>query len=238
MDQSSRMPSRLGLLVGGSLVDPDAAVLHRSARRTGRVEDAVQLARQPGERSRQHRVRPYAGERLHLFTASRGDERDFRRNWCPYPSRAVLDSLDMAAPPPDDLGVDPPGSRRGGHNPDRTESGERQCAVPCHWRAQHPGRQCSDDLARTGHLARAVGATDRSKARSARSERSERSNRTGVVLSAVGCDRLPRAAGWPLPRDLDRSWRRSGGTHCAVSVDHLADRVQSVVCQAAPQQRF
>jgi len=48
-----------------------------------------------------------------------------------------------------------------GHSPDRTESGERQRAVPCHWRAQHPDRQCSDDLARTGHLARALGATDR-----------------------------------------------------------------------------
>ncbi len=41
------------------------------------------------------------------------------------------------------------------------EPRERQCAVPPDRGAEYPRRQCSDDLARTGHLGPALGIPDR-----------------------------------------------------------------------------
>ena len=143
------------------LVDPDAAVLHRSGRGPGCLDDAVQSDRQPGEQSGQHSVRPYPGKHLHLFSASRGDEYDFRPDRRPYSYRTFSDALDMAAAPSDDVGFDPSGSRRLGDNSGGAEPGERQCAVPPDRGAEYPRRQCSDDLARTGHLGPALGIPDR-----------------------------------------------------------------------------
>ena len=96
------------------------------------------------------------------------------------------------------------GTRRSGHHSGRTKPRECQCFVPPDWRTEHPGRQCSDDLARSGCLAR--------------------SQQAGLVLCAIRCDRVSWAAGRASPRDLDRSCRWTRRTPRALSTDHLADR--------------
>src|SRR5215211_2932534 len=135
------------------LVDHDAAVLPGTGGGAGCLAYAVQPDRQPGERSRQHRVWPYAGEHLHLLAAARGNERHFRADGCLDPRWVVLDPLDMAATAPDHLGPDLARHRWRWDDPGRAKSGERQRVAPPHWRVEHPGRKRRDDLAGTGHMA-------------------------------------------------------------------------------------